>query len=216
MRLSRGWPSGCRHRPVTGRLEWMPGRDARELLHGGGSVVGRGAGPQGAWELRASHDQPDAAGSDGCLAILIDLWDDFGRPAGSGGCGGLGVVTAEQPVCVSMSRRGVGRSICYIGQAVDQTTRVQLALNDGRAADATLLRSELPILLWVGFTDGDAVLTSMRAFGAQQVLGAEEIVEDWPDSRSNVCWGPYVPLIAFTPTGRAATRERPRGGFRSA
>jgi hypothetical protein len=58
--------------------------------------------------------------------------------------------------------------------------------------DVGLLRSELLILLWVGFTDGDAVLTSIRAFGAQQVLGAEEIVEDWPDSRSNVCWGPYV------------------------
>ena len=89
-----------------------------------------------------------------------------------------------------MSRRGPQSSFCYVGQVVRTADRVQLGLTDDTASDASLLGGDLPVLLWIAFTDGTAVLTEIHAFSGREELGDISIDEDWPEPRTNTCWGP--------------------------
>jgi hypothetical protein len=58
-------------------------------------------------------------------------------------------------------RRGPESSFCYVGQVVQRVTRVALSLSDGTSTEATLLRGDLPLQLWIAFTDGTAVACAL-------------------------------------------------------
>ena len=95
----------------------------------------------------------------------------------------------SKPGLISMSRRGSRSSFCYAGQVVHTADRVQLRLTDDTTSEASLLGGDLPVLLWIAFSDGTAVPTEIRAFSGRGELGAISIDEDWPGPRTNTCWG---------------------------
>ena len=92
---------------------------------------------------------------------------------------------------ISMSRRCSQTSFCYVGQVVRPAVRVQLRLTDDTTTDASVLDGDLPVRLWIAFTDGHAVPTEIRAFDERDELGAVSIAEEWPEPRTNTCWGPF-------------------------
>jgi hypothetical protein len=152
-----------------------------------GPIVARGDVPGGSWELHAKYDRqlPDG----GEASFLIQFRNDRGYPTKGGGCAGFDLADDQLPVELIISRRGPGASFCYVGQALESATKVELALTDGTVVDAELADSELPIRLWVGFTDGAAVPTHVRVVGPQGELGMNEIDEDWPGKGTTV-WLP--------------------------
>ena len=153
-------------------------------------MLGTGDVPDGSWEARAFYAAADPPLL-GALYLYIDYWNRHGTKTSGGGCGGIGLANDDRPVVISMSRRGPRTSFCYVGQAVHRATRVELTLTDGTTLDALLLDGELPVQLWIAFTDGTAIPTIIRAFEADTELEALSIAEEWPEPRGNTCWGPF-------------------------
>ncbi len=108
---------------------------------------------EGKWELRALYDAADD-GVTPSLYFYVQFWERRGFSSGGGGCGGIGLANDERPVVISMSRRCSQTSFCYVGQVVRPAVRVQLRLTDDTTTDASLLDGDLPVRLWIAFTDG--------------------------------------------------------------
>lgn len=151
-------------------------------------MLGRGNAAGGRWELRALYETPDGAAPKS-LHFYIDFFSANGVKLSGGGCGGLDIANDQHPLVLSMSRRGPRTSFCYIGQTTLGVRRVVVSLTDGTTADALLLGGQLPVQLWIAFTDGTAVPVHAAALGDDGELGACEIAEEWPAPRGNVCWG---------------------------
>ena len=103
--------------------------------------------------------------------------------------GGVSVANEHRPLVISMSRRGVRSTFCYIGQTIKSVDDVKLDLTDGSTIRATLLDGELPVKLWVAFTDRTAVPITLRAIGHDAELAIVEIDKVWP-TEGNALWGP--------------------------
>jgi hypothetical protein len=67
---------------------------------------------------------------------------------------------------------------------------VELQQSDGGVTEATLLVSDLPVNIWVAFTDGSWVLRGLRAFDDrhEELAVVGSIPEDWQEPRSNAVW----------------------------
>jgi hypothetical protein len=81
-------------------------------------------------------------------------------------------------------------SFCYVGQAVLSATRVEVDLSDQTVTDAAVVRSDLPIIVWIAFTSESTRPTEIRAFAADVVLGRELVDEPDPRRRGSSVWGP--------------------------
>ncbi len=165
-------------------------RDPQDVLLLGGPVIGRGRAPDGTWELRALHDGAGVEGGSDSLHLYIAFGQPDGLAAGGLGCGGVGFANDQRPVVLSLSGHGPKTSLCYVGQVVRSATRVGLGLTDGTSTEASVLHAELPVNLWVAFTDGSAVPTEIRAYDDRRQLRLLSIDEDWPAPGSSSCWGP--------------------------
>lgn len=164
------------------------GEDFQHRLLDGGPVLGEGDAPDGTWELRALCD----AAEDGSryLYFYVEFWGRNGLNAGGGGCGGLGLANSQRPVVVSMSGQGARTSFCYVGQVVREADRIEVTLSDGSTTEARLMEGDLPVHLWIVFTDGTVVPVRARAFANERELGVLPIPEAWPSPHSGACWGP--------------------------
>jgi hypothetical protein len=149
--------------------------------------IARGDAPVGTWELKADH-QKDAVGDD--LRLFINFQRDDGQPIGGFGCRGVGLANDSRPIVISVSGDRPDGSFCYVGQAVSSTTRVEVELSDGTAADATLIQSDLPIIVWIAFTDEHTQPNEIRGFAADDLLGREPVNEDIPRASGSSVWGP--------------------------
>jgi hypothetical protein len=81
-------------------------------------------------------------------------------------------------------------SFCYVGQAVLSATRVEVDLSDRAVTDAALVRSDLPVIVWVAFTSENTRPTEFRAFAGDDLLGREPVDEPNPRRRGSSVWGP--------------------------
>lgn len=163
------------------------GRDLQRELVLGGPALGSGGAPGGSWELRALYEAVEA-GEPRYLYFYVEYRNHSGGRAGGGGCGGLDLANEQRPVVISMTGRAPGGSFCYVGQAIDRITHVELILTGSAMIQATLLRGDLPVQLWVAFTDGADVPATIRVFDGTDELAAVSIAQDLP--RGNECWGP--------------------------
>lgn len=152
------------------------------------SPIARGDAPAGSWELRAKHQNDDGLGQE--LRLFIDFQRDDGQPVGGFGCSGIGLANDSRPIVVSVSGDRPKGSFCYVGQAVSSTTRVEVELSDRTVADAALIHSDLPIIVWVAFTGESTGPTEIRAFAADDLLGREPVHEPNPRPRGSSVWGP--------------------------
>lgn len=175
---------------MTREQPQAPGRDLTREVMLDGPVLGNGPAPHGSWELRALCDAPDDVAG-GRLYFYVHFWERRGFRSGGGGCGGVGLANDQRPVVISMSRRVLQSSFCYVGQVVPAGVRVQLRLTDDTTTDAALLEGDLPVRIWIAFTDGSAIPTEIRAFDEREELGTLSIAEEWPEPRTNSCWGPF-------------------------
>ena len=66
-----------------------------------------------------------------------------------------------------------------------------LDLSNGTTEDATVIRGDLPINLWIAFTDEQTTAIEVRAFSSDDLLGSEPIHEQDPrPKRTSTVWGP--------------------------
>jgi hypothetical protein len=152
------------------------------LVHGEGPVLGEGSGADGSWELRAVYEEES-------LHFYIALFNPDGQKVAGGGVGGIARADDARPIVISMSRRGLHSTFCWIGQVIMAADTVELTLTDGSAVAATVLESDLPVKLFVAFTDRTAVPIRFRATGPDGELDTLEIDEHWPGD-GNELWGP--------------------------
>ncbi len=127
------------------------------------------------WTLHAGYEpeRPDG----GELSVYVELYNDRGDPTEGSGAAGFDLATDDAPVQFILSRRGPGSSLCYVGQTTKTASMVELVLADGSMVEAELVEADMPIRLWVAFTDGTAVATAVRAMSEQGELGSDEIEE---------------------------------------
>jgi hypothetical protein len=152
------------------------------------SPIARGDAPTGTWELSAAHEKDEELGPE--LRLFIDFQRDDGQSVGGFGCSGVGLADDSRPVVVSVSGDRPDGSFCYVGQAVSSATRVEVELSDGTVADAALVHSDLPIIVWVAFTGQGTAPTEIRAFAVGDLLGRESVDEPNPRRTGSSVWGP--------------------------
>jgi hypothetical protein len=151
-------------------------------VRGDGPVLGRGSAADGGWELRAVFEE------DG-LHFYIDLFNPDGRKTKGGGVGGIALANEARPIVICMSRKGLRSTFCWIGQVITAADTVELTLTNGSAVVAAVLEGDLPVKLFVAFSDRTAVPIRFRATGPHGELASLEIDEHWPGD-GNELWGP--------------------------
>ena len=150
-------------------------------------VIARGEVPGGSWTLHADYEpeRPDGGGP----SVYIQFYNGRGDPTEGGGVGGFDVASDAVPVQFILSRRGPASSFCYLGQTTERARTVELTLSDARVVSAELVDGELPMRLWLAFSDGTAVATQARALDQDGEFGRDEIEDAWP-AGGTTCWIP--------------------------
>lgn len=157
-----------------------------EVRDGGGIVAGRGERAGFRWEVRAAVDD------EAQLHIWVQFLGEDGAHVGGGGCGYVGLANEHRPVVISWSRCAPDGSFFCLGQLVREGTRVELQRSDESVLDADLLSADdLPVQLWLAFTNELTLPTEIRGFANDRLLDVEQIAvkDSWRNGAS--AWGPF-------------------------
>jgi hypothetical protein len=79
-----------------------------------------------------------------------------------------------------MSLRGTHSTYCYVGQVIEDADAVELTLTDESLLSAVVLRSDLPVALWVSFPNRKAVPVGLRTRRDGADLAAVDLPAEWP------------------------------------
>lgn len=145
------------------------------------------------WELRAQLDplaDHHLTPHTQTLGLYLRFRTRDGFPGRAHACSGVGFATKQRPVVLTLSCRAPAGCPYYVGQVSKDIERVDLQLSDGQHVDAHLIRTGLPIDLWVGTTDGSSVPVMVRAYDGLRRVGELALEELWPEN-GTYNWGPF-------------------------